>query len=177
MVINLKQNTNEMNHDEYDMVKKNYTKMKITFFLLTAFALISSSSETKVKKAKYSVLAEMGIKGKVHYIKETDYICDSTGNIVEMEACCIARDEFNEDGNIIRQQITDRNGKSIMDVTNTLHENGLRETLTVSKEGKTISFVQNYFDDAGNYARQVIRDSANQIQKYYTILKMNDYGQ
>ena len=151
--------------------------MKTAVYLLAALVLATACAGTKEKKVKYSVLAEKGIKGNVHYIKETAYACDSAGNIGEMQECCIVTDEFNEDGNIIRQQITDRNGKPVMDITNTLHENGLKETLTVSNNGKTVSFVQNYFNDAGRYARQVIRDSANKIQKYYTILEMNDYGQ
>jgi YD repeat-containing protein len=151
--------------------------MNVIFLLPAALIFAVSCSSTKNTKAKFSVLTEMGIKGDVQYIKETDYTCDSTGKILEAEECCVGRDEFNEDGNIIRQQITGKNGKPVMDITNTLHENGLRETLTVTKGGKTISFVQNYFTDEGNYARQVIRDSANKIQKYYTILKMNGYGQ
>jgi hypothetical protein len=147
-----------------------------TILIVANLALVTSCSYTKDKKVKYSVFSEMGIKGNVQYVKETDYTCDSAGNIIEMEDCCIGIDEFNEDGNIVRQQITDKNGKPVMDIKITLKENGLRETLTVSKEGKMISFVQNYFDDKGRYARQVIRDSANAIQKYYIIEKINDYG-
>jgi hypothetical protein len=148
-----------------------------TILIVANLALATSCSYTKDKKVKYAVSAEKRIKGNVQYIKETGYTCDSAGNIIEMEDCCIGRDEFNEDGNIVRQQITDKSGKPVMDIKITLKKNGLRETLTVSKEGKTISFVQNYFDDQGKYASQIIRDSANAIQKYYIIEKINDYGQ
>lgn len=151
--------------------------MKLVLHLITILVLATSCFYSNEKSVKFSVLVEKRISGNVLNLQESVYSCDSAGNIGEMQECCVVTDEFNEDGNIISQEITDRNGTPIMSVTITLRANGLRESLTSSKGGKIVSFAQNYFNDAGDYSGQVIRDSTNRKQKCYSILKMNNYGQ
>lgn len=155
--------------------------MKLRLYLLLALAIASSCSDSgenkKGTKTKYSDLRAESIVGDVQFMKITQFTCDSTGKKAEMMDCCSTLFEYNEDGNLVKQVSTNKEGKVTEEETTTIHENGLRVSSTTMRDGKKTRHMELNVNDSGKYTGGKVLDSANQLQMFYTDLVANDYGQ
>ena len=144
-----------------------------TICLLFIFAC----TEKKDKKIKFSDLRTENIKGNVSQMTITPYTCDSTGKIGEIQDCCKTVFDYNEDGNMLGQKSYDKQEKMTEEETTTIHENGLRTSVTTLRDGKRTRFITLAVNDSGNYYAGKVLDSADNMTMFYENLVMNDFGQ
>jgi hypothetical protein len=150
---------------------------KLLFYSSLLLAGISSCAEPQKAKTKYSDLRRENIKGDVQLMRTTFYNCDSTGKIGEMQDCCSTLMEYNEDGNLIKQTSTNKEGKITEEETTTIHKNGLRTSVTTIRDGKKTRYMVLDVNDAGQYYAGKVFDSADKLQMYYEDMLMNEHGQ
>ena len=151
--------------------------MKAIVLFTTCLALITACSNKKDKRVKHSDLRTENIKGDVSQMTITSYTSDSTGKIGEMQDCCKTVFEYNEDGNLLRQKSINKEGKITEEETTTIHESGLRTSVTTMKEGKRTRYMVFQVNDSGQYFAGKVLDSADKVVMYYEDLVMNEWGQ
>jgi len=151
------------------------TRLLLCLFIVSAG--ISSCAEPQKAKTQYSDLRRENIKGAVQFMRTTFYNCDSTGKIGEIQDCCSTLMEYNEDGNLIKQTSTNKEGKITEEETTSIHKNGLRTSVTTIRDGKKTRYMVLDVNSAGQYYAGKVFDSADQLQMYYEDMLMNEHGQ
>jgi len=153
---------------------------KILFIGAALFILASCKSgkdKESGKKIKYSDLSIDGLNGKVTSVEETPYKADSTGKIGQMDSCCIGRGEIDENGNYLSWTEKDSKGTVKNQAVYTRYEDGLWKGVTNTKEGKPSGSMETSLDDKGQYTSAVANDSTGKLEKYYTGITQNEFGQ
>lgn len=152
------------------------TKFILPTALVILFACNSSSTEESGKSSLLSDLASEHLNGAIVSYEETSYTPDSTGNIGEMDSCCVVSTEFNENGNALKSISKDSKGVVKEESTFERHPNGLWKSSTVSKEGKsTLNFDTKMVD--GKYTLAIAYDSTGKMETYYNGITQNEAGQ
>lgn len=151
--------------------------MKVLLIVLSVFAFTGCAQKKKKAEVKHSDLLTENIKGNVSQMTITPYHCDSTGKIGEMQDCCKTVFEYNEDGNLLKQVSTNKEGKITEEETTTIHETGFRTSVTTMQDGKRSRYIVFEMNDSGRYVSGKVLDSANQVSMYYEDLVMNEWGQ
>lgn len=151
--------------------------MKLTFFLFAVLFTVRCSSDSAQSKVIYSDLRRENIKGDISQMKITQYTCDSTGKQREMQDCCATVMEYNEDGNLLKQTSTNKEGNVTEVETTTMHENGLRTSVTTTRNGTRVRYMVFTVNEAGVYGSGKVLDSTDKVQMYYENLVINEYGQ
>jgi hypothetical protein len=170
-----------LNSDPYFIIIKPTVKMKKILFIGAALFVLASCKSGKDKEAgktiKYSDLTIDGLNGKVMSVEETPYQTDSTGKAGQMDSCCIGRGELDENGNYLSWTEKDSKGTVKNQSVFTRHPDGLWKGSKDTKDGKPSASMETTVDDKGQYTSAVAYDSTGKLDKYYTGITQNEFGQ
>jgi hypothetical protein len=152
---------------------------KISIIAACLFILAACNNEEKVagKTVKYVDWTIEGLKGEVATIEETPYKTDSTGKVGEMDSCCIDWWAYDDNGNYIKSTSKDSKGTVKEEVVAERYEDGLWKSQKTTKGGKTSGSFETQVDDKGQYVTGQAFDSTGKMERYYTHLKQNEFGQ
>ncbi len=145
---------------------------------LFLFAACNNSNDKSAEtKVKYSDLANDNLKGNIEAIEETPYQVDSAGKAGAMDSCCIEVTQFDENGNSVKFTSKDSKGTLKNESVFTRHETGLWTGSADTKDGKSSGSMKVTVDDKGQYTLAQTTDSTGKLDKYYTHITQNEYGQ
>jgi hypothetical protein len=136
----------------------------------------SSTEESKPKMAM-SDLALEKLSGEISTIEETPYKTDSTGNIGEMDSCCISVTGYDENGNAIKSTSLDSKGTVKEEGIFERYSNGMWKAAKNTKDGKPSGSFETTQNDKGEYTSAVAYDSTGKLDVYYTSITQNENGQ
>lgn len=146
-------------------------------FVLLSACNNSETKESAEKKSVHSDLVLENLKGSVASFEETPYKVDSSGKPGEMDSCCIGVAEYNEDGNGTKYTERDSKGTVKSESVFTRYENGMWKGSKDTRDGKTSGSFNTEQDDKGQYILAQAFDSTGKLDKYYTNITQNEYGQ
>lgn len=150
-------------------------KFILPFVLIIIFSCNSSTDEPG-KSSVMSDLASEHLNGAITSYEETSYTPDSTGNIGEMDSCCVVTTHYNENGNAFKTVSKDSKGVEKEETTFERHPNGLWKSATTLKDGKSNTTFDTKMED-GKYTLAIGYDSTGKMETYYTGITQNDAGQ
>lgn len=136
-----------------------------------------SNSKDKQVEVKYHDLKMERMNGDIIAIEETPYKTDSTGKAGEMDSCCIAYSELDENGNYIRYTEKDSKGTIKNQFSYTHYPDGMWKGYVQTKDGKSAGTMETMADAKGNYTMAISYDSANKVDRKYTGLTQNENAQ
>ena len=153
--------------------------MKKILFIVSAVFLLSAckSKEKGADKAKFNDLTNENLKGNITSIEETPYKTDSAGKIGEMDSCCIGMAEIDNNGNYLKWTEKDSKGTVKNQSAYERYEDGLWKSSKDTKDGKPSSSMETKRDDKGQYNWAAQYDSPGKLDKYYTGITQNEFGQ
>lgn len=141
---------------------------------------IIACNNEKDKEAKSEMipsdLVQRSLKGNIAQIEETPYKVDSSGAVGTMDSCCISIEEYDENGNQIKFTSKTSDGKISNEGNMTRHPNGAWKGMTNTKDGKVSNSMETTMDDKGVYTSAVAKDSAGNLDVYYTDLSQTEFG-
>ncbi len=153
--------------------------MKKVFIIMASIFLFACNNE-KDKEATSNMLPsdleQSELKGDISMIEETPYKVDSSGNIGEMDSCCISIEEYDENGNQMKFTSKTKDGVISNEGVMTHHPNGAWKGMTSSKDGKVMSSMETSMDENGNYTGAIAKDSTGNLDVYYTDITQTDFG-
>lgn len=154
--------------------------MKKMLIIVVAGLFILACNNEKEKEAKSGMvpsdLVQSSLKGDIAMIEETPYKVDSTGAMGAVDSCCISIEEYDENGNQIKFISKTSNGNISSEGVMTRHPNGTWKGMSSSKDGKVTNSMETTMDDNGVYTSAVAKDSAGNLDVYYTDLSQTDFG-
>ncbi len=150
------------------------------FLIVIAGLFILSCNNENDKKADSGMvpsdLIQSELKGDIAMIEETPYKVDSAGAMGAMDSCCISIEEYDENGNQAKFTSKTSDGKISSEGIMTRHPNGAWKGMTNMKDGKMQSSMETMMDDKGMYTSAVAKDSAGNLDLYYTDITQTDFG-
>lgn len=157
--------------------------LTMKYYLIMAAGLLlfpactGKKGKETAKGDMYSDLVAEHMQGNISSIEETPYQTDSTGKMGDMDSCCIAVFEYDENGNNVKWTSKDSKGTVKEMTVTTRYDNGKWKGQTSSKDGKTVNSFQTTVDEQGKYNGGMEYDSAGNLVHYYTGLSENEQGQ
>lgn len=123
-----------------------------------------------------SDIASENLKGDISSYEDTPYKTDSTGKIGEMDSCCISINEYNEDGNNVKNISKESNGTTKTETVVSRHPNGAFKSAANTEKGKSTGGFDTKIDDKGNYTWAGEIDSNGKGGLYYTNITQTENG-
>lgn len=160
--------------------------MKNSHYILAASLLFSacgqnSTVEENVKEAepiaKNSDWMTRHLKGKVKTIEQTSFTPDSTGQISEMDSCCIKLTSFDANGFVEMFSEKDADGANPMELKFERLEDNKFKSATRFRNGEMKWKRTTTYDENGNTLHAIDTDSAGQVTNYYSEITENEIGQ
>lgn len=139
--------------------------------------LIFASCQEKKSSPKNTDLIQNNLKGPVQQTTETPYKVDSTGNMGEMDSCCIVTMQLNDSGYETSYTTKDSKGNIKFEQTVAHFPNGAAKEIVSTNEGKPSGRLTIEIDEKGNYAGAKSYDSTGKQDGYYTDMTQNEYGE
>lgn len=151
--------------------------MKKNLIFIISILLFASCEQKKSSSKSNTDLVQQNLKGSVQQTTETTYKVDSSGNMGEMDSCCVITNNLNDSGYQTSSSSKDSKGTIKTEETITHYPNGMAKEIINTKEGKPDSRITIDIDDKGNYKSAKSFDSTGKEDSYYIDLSQNDYGE